>query len=68
MILEGRFFQDWGNGYIEGFYGEFGLIEVFVGDVFFCMIWISVVCVYGIVVLVLLFKGLLFFFENLESY
>lgn len=68
MNSEGRSFQDRGNGYTEGPYGEFGPIEVSAGDASFRMTWTSAVCVYGTVALVLLFKGLLFFFENSESY
>lgn len=61
MNSEGRSFQDRGNGYTEGPYGEFGPIEVSAGDASFRMTWTSAVCVYGTVALVLLFKGLLFF-------
>lgn len=68
MTSEGRSFQDRGNGYTEGPYGEFGPIEASAGDASFRMTWTSAVCVYGTVALVLLFKGLLFFFENSESY
>lgn len=68
MTSEGRSFQDRGNGYTEGPYGEFGPIEASAGDASFRMTWTSAVCVYGTVALVLLFKGLLCFFENSESY
>lgn len=68
MTSEGRSFQDRGNGYTEGPYGEFGPIEASAGDASFRMTWTSAVCVYGTVALVLLFKGLLFFSENSESY
>lgn len=61
MTSEGRSFQDRGNGYTEGPYGEFGPIEASAGDASFRMTWTSAVCVYGAVALVLLFKGLLFF-------
>lgn len=57
MTSEGRSFQDRGNGYTEGPYGEFGPIEASAGDASFRMTWTSAVCVYGTVALVLLFKG-----------
>lgn len=61
MNSEGRSFQDRGNGYTEGPYGEFGPIEASAGDASFRMTWTSAVCVYGTVALVLLIKGLFFF-------
>lgn len=66
MTSEGRSFQDRGNGYTEGPYGEFGPIEASAGDASFRMTWTSAVCVYGTVALVLLFKGLLFFFSKIQ--
>uniref|UniRef100_A0A8W8HM61 Uncharacterized protein n=2 Tax=Magallana gigas TaxID=29159 RepID=A0A8W8HM61_MAGGI len=57
MNSEGRSFQDRGNGYTEGPYGEFGPIEASAGDASFRMTWTSAVCVYGTVALVLLIKG-----------
>uniref|UniRef100_A0A8W8HMM0 Uncharacterized protein n=1 Tax=Magallana gigas TaxID=29159 RepID=A0A8W8HMM0_MAGGI len=56
MNSEGRSFQDRGNGYTEGPYGEFGPIEASAGDASFRMTWTSAVCVYGTVALVLLIK------------
>lgn len=67
MNSEGRSFQDRGNGYTEGPYGEFGPIEASAGDASFRMTWTSAVCVYGTVALVLLIKGLFFFFRKFRE-